>query len=336
VKSKELAEMLRAIMGAGLVIFTCCAAWAQTAENSPAFEVASVKPAAPITDNRIMVMLRGGPGSPDPGQITYTNVTVKNVLTQAYGVKSFQISGPSWLDSERYDIVAKVPRGATKAEFMVMLQNLLAERFKLTLHREKKDLSMYALVVGKNGPKMKESVEDPAPEEGDAPKAGGPAADDAMAAAVMRQLKMARDGIPVLPPGSGGRGTVSMMMGSGNARMTATKQTMASMAEMLSNQLDLPVVDMTGLTGKYDYRLSYAPEGGIGFRPPPGIGPPPPAAPPPGEGGPGMPMAGAPDGGSSPNLFTALQEQLGLKLEQRKGPVDLLVIDHLEKVPVEN
>ena len=93
---------------------------------------------------------------------------MKNVLTNAYGVKGFQISGPGWLDSERYDIVAKLPRGATKAEFMVMLQNLLAERFKLTLHREKKDLPMYALVVGKNGPKLKESVEDPA-----APKGGG-------------------------------------------------------------------------------------------------------------------------------------------------------------------
>ena len=107
--------MRRAIMSAGLVVFTCCAALAQTAENSPAFEVASVKPAAPITGNFIRVGMRGGPGSSDPGQITYNNVTVKGVLTNADGVKGFQISGPGWLDSERYDIVAKVPRGATKA-----------------------------------------------------------------------------------------------------------------------------------------------------------------------------------------------------------------------------
>ena len=129
---------------------------------------------------------------------------------------------------------------------------------------------------------------------------------------------------------------MSMMMGSGNARMTATKQTMASLAEMLSNQLDLPVVDMTGLTGKYDYTLSFSPEGLGGMMPPAGIAPPLPAGPPPGEAGPGMPMAGAPDAQSGPNLFSALQEQLGLKLEQRKGPVELLVIDHLEKVPIEN
>ena len=319
--------MLRAIMGAGLVVFTSCAALAQTAENSPSFEVASVKPAAPITGNMIRVGMRGGPGSPDPGQITYSNVTVKNVLMNAYGVKGFQITGPGWLDSERYDIVAKVPRGATKAEFMAMLQNLLAERFKLTLHREKKDLPMYALVVGKNGPKMKESVEDAAP------KGGGPADGPA---AVMGKPTVDRDGFPVLPPAAAGRTAVSLALMNGNVRMTASKQPMSGLAEDLSRQLDLPVVDMTGLTGKYEYTLSYAPEGGIGFRPPPGIGLPPPAAPPAGEGGPGMPMAGAPDGGSSPNLFTALQEQLGLKLEQRKGPVDLLVIDHLEKVPVEN
>jgi uncharacterized protein (TIGR03435 family) len=317
--------MLRAIMGASLVVFTCCAVFAQTAQNSPTFEVASVKPAAPITGNAIRVMMRGGPGTPDPGQITYTNVTVKNVLMNAYGVKGFQISGPSWLDSERYDIVAKLPRGATKAEFMAMLQNLLAERFKLTLHREKKDLPMYVLVVGKNGPKLKESVDDAAPKEGDVPKSDGPAA-------AMGKIAIGKDGFPVLPPGSGGRGATAMMLMNGNARMTANRQSMAGLAEMLSGQLDLPVVDMTGLTGNYDFTLYFAPEGLVGMRLPGGLPPPPP----PGEGGPGMPMASAPDAQSNPSLFAALQEQLGLKLEQRKGPVDLLVIDHLEKAPVEN
>src|SRR5271157_230386 len=257
--------MLRAIMSAGLVVFTSCAAFAQAAEDSPSFEVASVKPAAPITGNAIRVMMRGGPGSPDPGQITYTNVTVKSVLMNAYGVKGFQISGPDWLDSERFDIVAKLPRGATKAEFMVMLQNLLAERFKLTLHREKKDLPMYALVVGKNGPKLKESVEEPAPKEGEAPKAGGPAADDPLAGAAMRRLPMGRDGFPVLPPGAG-RGGMMISLLSGNAHMAANGQPMAGLAEMLSNQLDLPVVDMTGLTGKYDFTLTYAPEGGMALK----------------------------------------------------------------------
>jgi uncharacterized protein (TIGR03435 family) len=312
-------------MRAGLVVFTSCAALAQTAENSTTFEVASVKPAAPIIGNRIMVGMRGGPGTPDPGQITYNNVTVKDVLMNAYGVKGFQISGPGWLGSERYDIVAKLPRGVTKAEFMVMLQNLLAERFRLTLHREKRDLPMYALVVGKNGPKMKESVEDAAPK-------GGGTADDP--AAAMGPPTVDRDGFPVLPPAAAGRTAVSLALMNGNVRMTASRQPMSGLAEDLSRQLDLPVVDTTGLTGKYDFTLYFAPEGLAGMRLPGGL--PPPHDAPPGEGGPGMLMAGAPDGQSSPNIFTAVQEQLGLKLEQRKGPVDLLVIDHLEKAPIEN
>ncbi len=78
----------------------------------------------------------------------------------AYGVKTYQISGPAWLDTERFDIVAKVPQGATKDDVKLMLQNLLADRFKLTLHREKKDMPMYALLVAKNGPKLKESPPD--------------------------------------------------------------------------------------------------------------------------------------------------------------------------------
>ena len=188
----------------------------------------------------------------------------------AYGVKGFQISGPGWLDSERYDIVAKLPRGATKAEFMAMLQNLLAERFKLTLHREKKDLPMYALVVGKNGPKLKESVDDPAPKEGDAPKGGDPVGDDPFAGKITR----GKDGFPVLPAWLAARGATAMTM-NGNARMMANGQSMARLAEMLSSQLDLPVVDMTGLTGKYDYTLSFAPEGLAGMRLPGGLPPPP-------------------------------------------------------------
>ena len=324
--------ILRAIMGAGLVAFTCCGALGQTAENSPAFEVASVKPAAPNTGNGVRVLMRGGPGSNDPGQITYTNVTMMILLTNAYGVKNFQISGPGWLNSERYDIVAKVPDGATKEQVKVMFQNLLAERFKLTLHRETKDMPMYALVVGKNGPKLKESVDDPAPKDGDAPKAGGPT-DDALAAAATHQLKVGKDGFPLLPAGMAGRGATAMTVTNGSLRMTTSKQSMAGLANTLSGQLSLPVVDMTGLTGKYDFTLDFLPEAlaGLGL-PMGGLASPPP----PGEAGGGMPAASTPDGQSSPSLFSALQEQLGLKLEQRKGPVDLLVIDHLEKTPIEN
>src|SRR5439155_11317218 len=146
-----------------------------------------------------------------------------------YGVKGYQIAGPSWLDSERYDIAAKIPKGATKEQFMLMLQSLLAERFKLTLHREKKDLPMYALVVGKNGPKMKESMKESVDVPG--PAAGaGPAGGEAPAppplppppgrgpgeAGVLRLpppcgrggLAMGSDGFPKLPPGAGRGGNL--------------------------------------------------------------------------------------------------------------------------------
>src|SRR5215831_5643220 len=103
--------MQRATFGFGLIILTACAAFGQAAVDSPTFEAASVKPAEPQTGMGIRVMMRGGPGTPDPGQINYSNVSLKNVLTVAYGVKGYQISGPKWLDSERFDIVAKVGHG---------------------------------------------------------------------------------------------------------------------------------------------------------------------------------------------------------------------------------
>src|SRR6266446_4406926 len=163
--------MMRAAVGLSVLFCTSSRVFGQVAEAPPTFEVASIKPAPPPTGGMMRVGMSGGPGSPDPGRATFTNMSLKNILMRAYEVKGYQISGPGWLDSERFDIVAKVPQGATKEQFLLMIQNLLAERFKLTLHREKKELPMFALLVGKNGPKLKESVDDP--NANDAPAAGG-------------------------------------------------------------------------------------------------------------------------------------------------------------------
>src|ERR1039457_7369094 len=201
--------MQRAILGASLIIFTSCAAFGQGAAETPTFEVASVKPAEPQPMGQMRIMMSGGPGTPDPGQLTYSNASLKDILINAYGVKGYQISGPKWLDSERFDIVAKIPMGATKEQFRLMLQNLLAERFKLTLHHETKELPMYALVVGKGGHKLKESVEDDAA-AGAAPQGG--AAGDAPppppgagygGAPVMGRMKVGADGMPQLPANMG-------------------------------------------------------------------------------------------------------------------------------------
>jgi uncharacterized protein (TIGR03435 family) len=340
--------MRPAILCAGLIIFTSCGVFAQAAAESPTFEVASVKPAeAPSGMGMMRVMMRGGPGSPDPGQITYSNVSLKNILMNAYAVKGYQISGPKWLDSERFDIVAKIPKGATKEQFQVMLQNLLAERFKLTLHHETKELPMYALVVGKGGPKLKESVDEDASAAGAQGGASGPGGPSASApppppppppgsdgaGPAMSRIKVGQDGMPQLPPGMGKNGLMMMMM-NGRMRMVGNRQPITAVTEMLGNQLGRPVVDATELKAKYDFTLDFAPDGLNGPMGPMGMMPPPALL---HEGGPGggAPVASAPESGG-PTIFTALQEQLGLKLEQKKGPVDLLVIDRLEKVPTEN
>src|SRR4029077_8161217 len=109
--------MRSGIHWAGLLALATFTAHAQTPEASPAFDVASVKPAAPMSGGRIMVRMSGGPGTPDPGQMTYTNVSLKQLIQSAYDVKGYQVSGPDWLDSERFDITAKVPKDTTKEQF---------------------------------------------------------------------------------------------------------------------------------------------------------------------------------------------------------------------------
>src|ERR1039458_3016198 len=170
----------------------------------------------------------------------------------AYAVKGYQINGPKWLDSERFDIVAKIPKGATKEQFQLMLQNLLAERFKLTLHHETKELPMYALVVGKGGHKLKESVEDDAA-AGAAPQGG--AAGDAPppppgagygGAPVMGRMKVGADGMPQLPANMGKNNMMVMMM-NGRMRLVANHRPITALLEMLSGQLGFPALTSCGV-----------------------------------------------------------------------------------------
>lgn len=150
------------ILRAGICVFGCALAFGQ-ATTSLTFEVASVKPSAPVPPSGRVYFgpPRGGPGTPDPGQITWTYATLRALLMTAYDVKGYQISGPAWLASERYDIAAKVPAGATQEQVDVMWQNLLLERFGLRLHHESKEFKVEELVVAKGGPKLKETAQDP-------------------------------------------------------------------------------------------------------------------------------------------------------------------------------
>jgi uncharacterized protein (TIGR03435 family) len=236
--------MRTTILCAGLIVSTSCAAFGQGAAESPTFEVASVKPSEPQPSGMMRVRMSGGPGTPDPGQLTYTNVSLKNVLATAYEVNDYQISGPNWLDGQRFDIVAKIPQGATKEQFQQMLQNLLAERFKLKLHHETKELPMYALVVGKGGPKLKESVE----EDAATPQGAAPPPPPGRDEAAPVRLKMDADGMPQPPPGMGRNGVFMMtMFGSGGlrTRMVCKGQPVSSLLGTLSNLLGRPVVDAT-------------------------------------------------------------------------------------------
>jgi uncharacterized protein (TIGR03435 family) len=288
----------------------------QSADSPVAFEVASVKASPPPGGRGMRVGCNGGPGSKDPGTITCTNMNLANLVTMAYGIAHYLLSGLSPGDSERFEIAAKLPAGATKDQVELMWQNLLAERFKLAVHRENKEISGYELVVAKGGLKVKES----------APPPPAPAAtDDAAPPAPPRpagppKFQLDKDGFPDLPAGRG----ASMIMMNGKARWRASDETMEQLAAMLGVQLDQPVKDATGLQGKYDFTLSWANEsfgGGRGAL----AGP---------DGG--APAAGLAEPDNGPTLLQAIQSQLGVKLEQKKTPVEILVVDHVEKVPTEN
>jgi uncharacterized protein (TIGR03435 family) len=263
-------------MVVALAVFLCLGvAYTQIATPGPSFEAASVKPSPPAGAGRGPGrVVRGGPGSTDPGLATFTNIDLFSLMTMAYDVKPYQISGPDWLHTARFDITAKIPPGTSRPQYRLMLQDLLVQRFKLALHREKKEMPGYELVVGKNGPKFKESAEDPA------------AVDEGL------QPPLAIGS----PPGYNGPLSVQF-----------SKFSMERLADLVSSSLGQPVTDATGFTGKYDIKLRYTLNG--------------------------LP-ADAPN--AEPSIFDALQEQLGLKLVPKKGPVDILAIDHAEKLPTEN
>jgi uncharacterized protein (TIGR03435 family) len=285
----------RLVLTAGFMIYAVSGLSAQP--DTPKFEVASVRRAAPPQPGvGVRDGARGGPGTADPGQVAYTNLLLKDLLLTAYGVKSYQLAGPDWLGTERYDVIANIPPGATKEQFPRMLQDLLVERFKITLHHETKDLPLYDLVVAKNGPRLKPWQEKPDAEAVPPQTPGSPPS-------------VGKDGFPVVQPGHFVSTTVN-----GRVRIAASKFPISRLAGMLANQVGRPVLDKTGLAGLYDYTLEFSPESLAS----------------------GLAAAAPPPDQDALSLFTAVQEQLGLRLEQKKGPVDVLVLDHVDKTPTEN
>ncbi len=275
------------------IAFVCLAAQAQTPKL--AFEVASIKPATALGPLGMRADRKGGPGTSDSGMYRCQNCPVYWVLSEAYDLQTFDYAGPEWLQNARFDFMAKVPAGTAKETFLMMLQNLLADRFKLAVHREKKEMSVYELTVAKNGPKFRESRPKDAPQDDDPPPG---------------RLQRDADGFPVLTRG------MTMAVVPGHARLHLDNEPVSSLVRMLSGQLQGPVIDATGLKAKYDFQVSWSFEENNASA-----------------------LAGAPAAMVDlyhPALIGAVQSQLGLRLEQKKGSIEVLVVDHIEKMPTEN
>lgn len=237
------------------------------ANANPSFEVATIKPSKPGRPGKLFTV-RGR-------RFITVNTTLDDMMTFAYGIQQKQIvGGPDWIRTDKYDLLAE-PAGEGQPndhQWKIMVQKLMADRFQLKFHHEKRDLSVYAIIAGKNGPKLTKSQGDP-------------------------------NGLPGL--------FFSRLQ---PAVLNVRNATMADFAGVMqSAALDRPVVDQTGLSGRYDFTLTWTPDesqfGGLGVRVPPP----------------------AKDANAPPGLFTAIQEQLGLKLKPTRAPAEVIVIDHVEK-----
>jgi uncharacterized protein (TIGR03435 family) len=303
----RFAWILLALASAPLVAFTSQNAPAAT-QSLPQFEVASIKPNK-SGDGRVMLGVQPG------GRFTATNVPLRLLIRNAYQLQDFQVvGGPSWIADERFDIVAKAEANdalgdpfraeqtGQPSRGQLMIRALLAERFKLAVHNEDREMPIYGLVLarsdGKLGPQLKPSEVD-------------------CAAIIAAARGRGRGPMPPGPPGPGAPPPqCGIRIGPGN--MAVGGSPMAQVANSLSIFAGRIVVDKTGLSGAYDFTLTWTPDQmpGGGQRPP-GAPEPPPIDP------------------NGPSLFTAVQEQLGLKLDSQRGAVAVLVIDRAER-PTEN
>ena len=325
----------------GLLLLSA-SVFAQTPEKL-AFEVVSIKPApslmqmaADIQSGKMRVGMRM-----DGSRIDLNFVSLRDIIIGAFKVKQNQISGPDWLISQRFEIHAKLPEGSTKEQIPEMIQTMLTERFKLAYHRENKEQPVYALVVSKGGPKLTEAVEEPATppaaeEAAKAPESKEKGGKDIMSVDTPEgSMKMKQQG-NTISVDAGKAGKMRMVMGENGAmNMEFAKMKMSEFAELLTTFTDRQVVDMTELTGAYQLKLELPMEEllNLAKKMVPEVAM--------ATGGGGAPGSAAPATGLSGNaasdpsgssIFRAVQ-QLGLKLDSRKVPTDMIIIDHIEKDP---
>lgn len=252
------------------------------ATSSPVFEVVSIKPSGPQSP----LGSRGGPGSAGPERFEDDQTTLLRLIMMAWNVDTFQISSKADLERDRFDIDAKVPAGATRDEFRSMLQNMLAERFGLQVHVEQKDFEAYALRVAKSGLKITEAVDKSAAQE---KQSNG-------------DQSVSTQDNPYLKSRTTPRGSFMLI------HTDAHLQTMSFLAIFLHKPDGLPVVDQTGLPGRYNFTLDYS------------------------QDLPGPSDLSAPPASS---LTTALG-QLGLELVKQKLPFKVVVVESFNRDPTPN
>jgi uncharacterized protein (TIGR03435 family) len=292
--------------------------------QQPTFDVASVKAvnlaSHPVFGNR------GGPGTADPGRIHFCCVGMFSLLMRAYDIEIDQILGPSWIMENMgpnlYQVDATMPPDTTKAQFQLMMQNLLVERFRLEVHREPQNFPGYELVVAKDGAKIRESSADP----------------NAVVADPAQMQKRRTDGSVILPPGP----QMLTSLGKGMVRVQVQQKPIGDLTKSLGRLIALSlgdsptdfksrksrVIDRTGLSGTYDFTVEFSCEGCMGLGSSMASV----------NGAAGSPEASTDNLGSGlPNIFVAFEKQLGLKLVKIKNiPLDVIVVDHVEKVPTSN
>jgi uncharacterized protein (TIGR03435 family) len=267
---------------------------AQTGDTPIEFDAVSVKPSAPPSVGGMTITtMEGGPGTRDPGRIQYRDIVLINIVGIAFSVTRRQISGPKWLDTVRVDISAAIPKGTNKAQFALMLRKMLTDRFGLKVHYEQVELAGYSLTVDKHGSKLRESVESAEKEDSATP--AEPAAPI--------PLQLDADGFPEKPLRRG----LNMTFANYAMRVRSLGGSMQQLTTLVSNALNQPVMDSTGLSGKYDFTLTCNTE-----------------------------VSGDARESAFPSIFSALPAQLGLRLAPKKMSVDQVVIDYMEKTPTEN
>jgi uncharacterized protein (TIGR03435 family) len=291
-----------------------------------AFEVASIKPSPPIDPMQIMSGTAHVGMHINAARVDFGYTPLKQLIVSAYKVKGYQVTGPTWLNTTMFDIVAKLPEGATKEQIPEMLQALLAERFKMTIHRETKDHSEFSLVVAKGGAKLKEAeplseAEAAAAEE--PPKPGEMSTDTPEG---RMRMKVGKDGMRYTGPGT----DVAVSFANGTLHMDATRLTMKGLAELISQFAGNPVVDNTELKGTYQLVFDFSMDEMMAMARASGAMP--------GQGPAAAPGQGPANAASDPSgpSVTAMVQKYGLKLTPQKVPVEFIVVDHIEKTPTEN